>query len=96
MSKSTVTVRAAGAADSRTVDSLARRAGRSRGLPGRALLAERNGLPLAAIGLTSGTLLADPTSPRLDVVSALKFTRYRIMRQGGQIGAARSLLARGV
>jgi hypothetical protein len=58
------------------------------------LLAERHGVPLAAIRLTSGTVLAGPSNDLLDVVSALRLIRYRIMRQGGQTGAARSLLSR--
>jgi hypothetical protein len=73
---------------------LARLTGRLRPLPGAALIAERGGVPLAAIGLTNGTVLADPANTTPDVVSALKLTRYRVMRQGGQTGTARSLLAR--
>jgi hypothetical protein len=94
MSDPKLTVRVTGVRDSRVLELLARAAGRSQPLPDRALLAERDGVSIAAIGLTTGTVLADPGNPSLDVVSALRFTRYRIMRQGGQAGAARSLLAR--
>ena len=89
-----IKVRAAGPADSCTLHQLARLAGHSLPLAGPALLAERDGVPLAAIRLTSGSVLADPAMTTLDVVGALRLSRYRIMRQGGQTGAARSLLAR--
>jgi hypothetical protein len=78
----------------RALELLAWLTGRLRPLPGTALLAEHDGAPLAAIGLTSGTVLADPANTGLDVVRALRLTRYRIMRQGGHTGAARSLLSR--
>jgi hypothetical protein len=94
MSDPALTVRVASAGDSRALESLARLAGSSRRLPGRTLLAEHDDVPLAAIRLTSGTVLADPRTTTLDIVTALRLTRYRIMRQGGQTGAARSLLAR--
>jgi hypothetical protein len=89
-----VTVRAASPGDSRTLDLLAWLTRRSRPLAGTALLAERDGVPLAAISLTGGTVLADPYNTTPDTVRALRLTRYRIMRQGGQTGAARSLLSR--
>jgi len=63
-------------------------------LPGTALPAERDGVPLAAIRLTSGTVLADPANTTLSVVGTLRLTRYRIMRQGVQTGAARALRSR--
>ena len=93
MSEPAVTIRVAGRADSRTLEFLARFAARSRPPAGTALLAERDDVPVAAIRLTSGTVLADPCSATLDAVRALKLTRYRIMRQGGQTGAARALLS---
>jgi hypothetical protein len=89
-----VTVRAASPADSRTLDLLAWLTRRSRPRAGRDLLAERDGVPLAAISLTSGTVLADPGNTTPEIVRALRLTRYRTMRQGGRTGAARSLLSR--
>jgi hypothetical protein len=94
MSDPAITVRVAGQVDSRTLDLLASQTGGSRAPAGTTLLAERDGVPLAAITLTSGTVLADPGNTTVDVVGALRFTRYRIMRQGGQTGAPRSLLSR--
>ena len=93
MSDPALTVRVASASDSRSLELLARLTGRSLPVPGRTLLAERDDVPLAAIRLTSGTVLADPCNTTLDIVRALRLTRYRIMRQGGQTGAARSLLS---
>jgi hypothetical protein len=89
-----ISVRRVGPADSATLEVLARRAGRVRPLSGTSLLAEIDGVPLAAIGMTSGTVLADPGNTSLDVIRALRLTRYRIMRQGGQTYSARSLLSR--
>lgn len=94
MSDPAITVRVASPGDSRTLELLARLTGGSRPPAGTTLLAERGGVPLAAIRLTSGTVLADPCNTTVDLVAALRFTRYRIMRQGGQTGASRSLLTR--
>jgi hypothetical protein len=93
MSDPAIMVRVASAVDSRTLESLAWLTGGSRPSAGTTLLAERDGVPFAAIRLTSGTVLADPRSTSSEIVAALKFIRYRIMRQGGQTGAARALLS---
>jgi hypothetical protein len=58
------------------------------------LLAERDGLPVAAIALSSGAVVSDPGDPAEDVVRSLRFLRYQVMRQGGASGAWRSLLRR--
>ena len=94
MSDTAITVRIAGPADSRTLELLARLTERSRPLTGTTLLAEGDRVPLAAIGLTSGKVLADPSNATSDVVRALRLSRYRILRQGGQTGAPRSILSR--
>ena len=94
MSDLAFTVRVATPADARSLELLAWLTGGSRPPAGTTLLAERDGVPLAAIRLTSGMVLADPCHTPLDIVGALRFTRYRIMRQGGQTGASRSLLSR--
>jgi hypothetical protein len=88
-----LTVRVTTARDSPELELLTRLTGRTWPLPGRILLAERDDVPLAAIRLTSGTVLADPCTTSLGVVTALRLARYRILRQGGQTGA-RSLLSR--
>src|SRR5256885_3477425 len=61
---------------------------------GQAILAERDGIPIAAIALTSGTVFADPRSPTADAVRLLRFRRYRMLRQGGDVGSAGNLLRR--
>jgi hypothetical protein len=58
------------------------------------LLAERDGVPVAAIALTSGSMLTDPSKSMGDAERLLKLTRYRILRQGAGTGAARALLRR--
>ena len=94
MSDHAFMIRVATPGDSRSLDWLAWLTGGSRAPAGTTLLAERDRVPLAAIRLTSGTVLADPCNTPLEIVEALRFTRYRIMRQGGQTGASRSLLSR--
>jgi hypothetical protein len=94
MSDHSLTIRAAHGGTSRTLAGLALRYGRSKPIAGWALLAERDRVPLAAITLTSGTVLANPSVDTADAVSLLRLARYRVMRQGGQTSAARSLLRR--
>jgi len=94
MSDTAITVRAAGPGDSSTLEFLGRLTGRPPSLTDTTLLAERDRVPLAAIALTSGTVLADPSNATPDVVRTLRLSRYRIVRQGGQTGAARSLVSR--
>jgi hypothetical protein len=89
-----LTVRAASPRDSRLLELLARLGQHSQPPAGRALLAERDGVPVAAIGLTSGSVLSDPHHPTADAQRLLKLTRYRILRQGGQSDASRALLRR--
>lgn len=61
---------------------------------GHALLAERDGVPIAAIALTSGMVFADPLTPTIDAVRLLRFRRYRLLRQGGDVGSARNVIRR--
>ena len=63
-------------------------------LRGHALLAELNDIPVAAIGLTSGTVFSDPFVPTAAAVRELRARRYQILRQGGDVGPAWSLLRR--
>jgi hypothetical protein len=87
------TVRAATARDADTLSRLARYDGGTRPA-GPTLLAERDGVALAAIGLTSGALTAEPLNPIADVVRLLRTRRYEVLRQGGHVGPAWSLLRR--
>jgi hypothetical protein len=61
---------------------------------GRVLMAEQAGQPLAAISLSSGSVVADPFRPTADAVHLLRLRRYQLLRQGGDTGPARSLLRR--
>jgi hypothetical protein len=88
-----VTIRAATARDARTVARLARLDSRPL-LGGDALLAERDSVPIAAIALTSGSVVADPFHATADAVRLLRARRYRLLRQGGDVGRARPLLRR--
>ncbi len=93
MSHDALTIRAATARDH---DALARLSARDARwhLGGLALLAEANGAVVAAIGLTSGTVLADPIDPDAGAIRSLRQSRYRILRQSGDVGAAQTLLRR--
>jgi hypothetical protein len=82
MSDHVLTIRAATPRDSRPR------------MRGPALLAERDGVPIAAIALTSGTVVVDPFSPTEDAVALLRSRRYRLLRQGGDVAPVRSLLRR--
>ena len=59
-----------------------------------ALLAERGGVPNAAIALTSGSVVADPFNPSADAVGELRRCGYRLLRQGGDVAPLRSPLRR--
>ena len=59
-----------------------------------ALLAERDGVAIAAIALTSGRLATDASSAAADAVRRLRYRRYELLRQGGDVGPAWSLLRR--
>jgi hypothetical protein len=63
-------------------------------LRGQGLIAERDGEAVAAIALTSGSVVADPFNPTADIVRALRERRYRLLRQGGDTGQVSSLLRR--
>ena len=87
-------ISAAGPRDSRRLASLAWLAQRSRPRADTVLLAEHDGVPVAAIALTTGSVRSDPSRPTQDAERALNLTRYRILHQGGHGAAARALLRR--
>jgi hypothetical protein len=88
-----LTIRAATPSDANALERLARLDSRPR-LGGRALLAERDGVAIAAVALTSGSVVADPFHPAADAVRLLRFRRYQLLRQGGDSGPAWSLMRR--
>ena len=61
---------------------------------GRTLLAQRDGVAIAALPLTSGLVLADPSMPTVEAGCLLRYRRYRLLRQGGDVGMANTLLHR--
>ena len=63
-------------------------------LRGRVMLAEIDGSCLAAISLQTGEVTADPFKRTAEIVSHLRMRRYQVMRQGGDVAPARSLLRR--
>jgi hypothetical protein len=63
-------------------------------LTGRALVAELDALPVAAVSLEAGAVIADPFQYTEDAVRMLNLRRYQLMRQGADVAPARSLLRR--
>jgi|tagenome__1003787_1003787.scaffolds.fasta_scaffold12887149_1 hypothetical protein len=60
---------------------------------GHMLIAERSGVPVAAISLTSGAVVAEPRSSAA-ATRLLRLRRYQLLRQGGEVGQRTSLLRR--
>jgi hypothetical protein len=65
-----------------------------RPLTGHVLLAELDGVPVAAVALGSGSVAADPFERSAEAVRLLRLRRYQLLRQGGDVGPAASLLRR--
>jgi hypothetical protein len=62
--------------------------------PGKALVAEVDDAVIAAIDLTSGAIVADPSRSTPHTVHALRRGRYELLRQGGAVRHARFAIAR--
>jgi hypothetical protein len=60
----------------------------------RVLLAESDGVPVAAISLDTGAVTADPFRHTALAVRMLRLRRYQLLRQGGDAAPARQLLRR--
>jgi hypothetical protein len=88
-----LTIRGATPDDARTLRRLVE-LDSTRQLTGRVLLAELDGAPVAALSLSSGAVAADPFQHSAVAVHELRARRYRILRQGGDVAQARSLLRR--
>jgi hypothetical protein len=93
MSQQALTVRAAGPSDAGALRELAALEHR-RSPRGHVLLAERDRTALAAIALTSGSIVADPVEATADAVRSLRRARYRLLRQSAGSGRERSALRR--
>jgi hypothetical protein len=63
-------------------------------LTGHVLVAELGGVPAAAVALDSGSVIADPFQHTAEAVRLLRLRRYHVMRQGGEVTSARTLLRR--
>ena len=87
-----LTIRAATPDDSRVLEKLAELDSAPE-LSGRALLAEADGVAIAAISLETGAVVADPLTPTATAVRVLKLRRYQRTGQGGH-RPRRSLLRR--
>jgi hypothetical protein len=88
-----LTIRLAAARDAGTVERLAA-LDSAAPLTGRILLAESDGVALAAVSLETGAVTADPFQRTADAVRMLTLRRYQLMRQGGDVAPARALLRR--
>ena len=66
----------------------------ARPLTGRVLLAESDDGPIAAVSLETGAVTADPFQHTDGAVHMLRLRRYQLLRQGGDVAPARSLLRR--
>jgi hypothetical protein len=87
------TIRQARRADGDALSRLVALAQRRRSR-GPALVAQRGNAVIAMIALTNGAILADPLQANDDAVRLLKCRRYQLLRQGGSVARARSLLGR--
>jgi hypothetical protein len=76
------------------IDSLTIRLDSTVPLRGTVMLAELDGSCMAAISLQSGEVNANPFKRTAAIVSHLRMRRYQVMRQGGDVAPARSLLRR--
>ncbi len=88
-----LTIRAATTRDS---DALARLAGLDSRpqLRGNSLVAVDDGTAIAAIALSSGSIVTDPFHATDDAVRQLRLRRYRLVAQVGEVGPVRILLRR--
>jgi hypothetical protein len=94
MSHQTFTIRAIAPTDAEDLAHLVTIGARGY-VPGDAgLVAEVGGAPLALISLTTGAVAADTRRAHVRAVKALRYRRYQVLRQGGDVGRARNVLRR--
>lgn len=94
MSKHAVSIRTSNPTDTDVLANFATLGARPYVPGARGLVAEVDGTPIAAISLTSGAVAADPERAHSGVVDSLRYRRYQILRQGGDLGRARNVLRR--
>jgi hypothetical protein len=66
----------------------------SRPLTGHVLVAEQDHEAVAAMALGTGAVVADPFRHTAEAAYLLRLRRYQLIRQGGDVAPARSLLRR--
>jgi hypothetical protein len=93
MHERNLTIRLAGEDDADVLRRLAA-LDSARPLHGRVLLAESDGVPVAALSLEVGAVTADPFQYTADAVHMLRLRRYQLLRQGGDAAPAHQLLRR--
>ena len=93
MNTDSLTIRMAAPEDAPTLKRLAE-LDSAAPLTGQVMLAELAGDCVAAISLYTGSVTANPFKPTAAIVSHLHMRRYQIMRQGGDVAPAKSLLQR--
>ena len=93
MRDQSLTIRVAAPDDAGTLRRLAELDSAPR-LRRRALLAEADGVPIAAISLDTGAVTADPFRRTENAVRMLRLRRYQLLRQGGDVAPAKQLLRR--
>jgi len=77
-----VTIRPATRTDARDLRILAALDGGAR-LRGRILIAEYGGVPVAAVSLATGTMIADPARDTDEAERKLRLCRYQLSTQSG-------------
>jgi len=87
-----LSIRLSTAGDAATLARLADLDGSARP-SGRALIAERDGVAIAAAALTSGRVVGDPSHRLVEAVHLLRLRRYRLLRQGGYVARLAALRA---
>jgi hypothetical protein len=93
MSDRALTIRMAAPEDAGTLRRLAQ-LDSARPLRGRVLLAESDGMPVAAVGLETGLVTADPFQHTAAAVRMLMLRRYQVMGQASDAAPAPLLLRR--
>lgn len=93
MDDRSLTIRLATSEDTPTLERLAE-VDSTVPLTGNVLMAEVDGQALAALSLATGKVTANPFKRTAALVAQLRLRRYQIMRQGGDVAPARSLLRR--
>lgn len=94
MSHNVLTIRATAPSDTDELAHMVTLGSRAYPPGSTGLVAEVDGTAVAAISLTSGAVLTDLERAHPRTVKSLRYRRYQILRQGGDLGRARNVLRR--